>query len=277
MNIYNFYNNKKKLNIKVGLCLSGGGAKGFVHLGVIKAFEEYGIKFDMISGCSIGSAIACMYADDFDFKTMYDIMTNVNIKEIKNGKFKLLPSNSLGIEELAKKYFSNKLLEDLNKKIFINAVDLKSGQEIYFSKGNIGKIVAGSCAVPVIFNPVKYDKYYLVDGGILDNLPAIILKNNGADFVISVDINPKRGTGTDSEKFINCLLASFHIAMKNNVILGYLNSDLVIKPDTRKFKSTKIKNIDEMIEIGYKATVELMPKIFDIFNGKLEKKQIINF
>ncbi len=276
MNIYNFYNDKKNLNIKVGLCLSGGGAKGFVHLGVIKAFEEFGIKFDMISGCSIGSAIACMYADDLDFKTMYDIMSNVNIKEIKNGKFNFLPSNSSGIEQLAKKYFLNKKLEDLNKKIFINAVDLKSGQVIYFSKGDIGKIVAGSCAVPVIFNPVKYEKYFLIDGGILDNLPSRILKMNGADFVISVDINPKRGNGTTSEKFINCVMASFHIAMKNNVILGYLNSDLVIKPDTRKFKSTKIKNIDEMIEIGYKATVESLPTILDIFNGKFEKKQIID-
>jgi len=260
---------------KIAICFGGGGARGFAHLGVIKALQEYKCKFDIVGGCSIGSVIAVMYAMGFSYKKMYSILSQVKIEQIKKNKFKIMPSNSAGIESLAKQYLQVSDLSEVKKKTYINAVDVKTGSNIVFDKGDIAKIVAGSCAVPFIFSPVRYGDYYLMDGGVLNNLPANELKARGADYVISIDVNPSVGSGTKKEKFFDCMFESYRISSKNAKILGYLNSDVLILPKTAQFRASKIERIDEIIEAGYEATIEKMPQISAIFDGKVEKKSLI--
>lgn len=258
---------KRKETI-VGLCLGGGGTRGFAHIGALKAFEEYGIKFDMVAGCSVGSCVGAMICSGKNFQQIYDIGKALEVKDIKKNKIKFMPSGSEGLESLVSNNIEYKNIEDLPKKLFVVSVDVKTGKEVVFEKGDLAKTVAGSCAVPGVFYAVEYGDMTLVDGGVINNIPADVLKRNGCDVIITVDVNSTRGGGTSSDKFYDIFLASIGIMMKNNSNQGYQYSDIIIKPDTKRFKSTKLDGHEAMVEEGYNATIAVMPEILQLIKNK---------
>ena len=258
---------RKKPTI-IGLCLGGGGARGFAHLGALKAFEEYGIKFDKVAGCSVGSCVGAFICADMGFKSIYDISKQLQVKDIRRNKIKFMPSSTEGLEELISKNITYKNIEDLPKKLYIITVDAKKGEQIVLEKGDLSKAVAGSCAVPGVFYPVEYNNMTLIDGGVMNNIPADVLIKQGCDVVITVDVNSTRGGGTSSDKFYDVFLASIGIMMKNNSSQGYLYSDIVIKPDMKRFKSSKLEGYEAMVEEGYNATIASMPEILKLINNK---------
>ena len=152
------------------------------------------------------------------------------------------------------------------------AVDLKSTKEVCISKGNLAKALAGSCAVPGVFQPVEFENMLLADGGLQNTIPADIPRYFGCDYVVSVDVNKSRTYGTDSNKFIDVIMCSIRILMKSNAVRGYVNSDVVIAPETKRFKATKTDGLDEMIEEGYKATIDAMPAIMELFRRKRKNR-----
>lgn len=263
--MFNFLKKKKK---KIGLCLGGGGTRGFAHLGALKAFEEYGIKFDVVAGTSVGSLVGAMYCAGLSFNDIYKLSKDLQPKEIRKSKFGFMPSKTDGLQKLIASTVPYEKLEDLPTKLWVVAVDLKTGQEYNFSKGNIVEIVTGSCAVPAVFLPVKYSKYNLIDGGVMNNIPANVLRDDGCDVVITIDVNSTRGSGTKGTGTLECILASFSIMMKNNSKQGYEFSDVVIQPNTSKYRSTKLDGANEMIEEGYNATIKLMPQILNLIKRK---------
>lgn len=263
--------------VKVGIAFGGGGTRGFTHLGAIKAFEEFGIKFDFIAGTSAGSLVGAFYASGYSFKEMYDIVKDVKEKDIRKNIIPFTPSKLDGLGEIITKNLGNINIEDLKTPFAAVAVDIKSTKEVCFAKGNLAKAVMGSCAVPGVFQPVVYDDMILCDGGLQNTIPADIPKLFGCDYVVAVDVNKSRSYGTDSTKIFDVITCSIRILMKSNAIRGYANADLVIAPETKRFKSTKTDGLDEMIEEGYKATVDLIPQIMEIFSRRrLFKKKIIN-
>lgn len=252
----------------VGLCLGGGGARGFAHLGALKAFEEYGIKFDMVAGCSVGSCVGAFICSGKSFKQTYNIAKQLQVKDIKRNKIKFMPSSTEGLEELISNNIKEKNIEDLPQKLYIISVDAKTGQEVIFDSGNLSKAVAGSCAVPGVFYPVMYSNMTLIDGGVMNNIPADVLRRKGCDVVITIDVNSTRGGGTNSEKFYDIFLASIGIMMKNNSARGYEYSDIVVKPDMKRFKSSKLDGYEAMVEEGYNATIAAMPEILKLIKNK---------
>lgn len=258
----------KKKNTKVGLCLGGGGARGFGHLGALKAFEEYGIKFDMVAGCSVGSCVGAFVSADMKFKKIYDIAKNLQTKDIRRNKIKFMPSTTEGLEELINNNIKQKTIEELPKKLYIVSVDVKTGKEVVFDSGSLSKAVAGSCAVPGVFYAVEHNNMTLIDGGVMNNIPADVLRKNGCDVVITIDVNSTRGGGTSSDKFYDVFLASIGIMMKNNSNQGYMYSDIVIQPDMKRFRSSKLDGYEAMVEEGYNATIAVMPEILKLINNK---------
>ena len=259
--MFRLFKKKKK---KIGLCLGGGGTRGYAHLGAIKAFEEYGIKFDAVAGTSVGSIVGVLYCSNMKFEELYKVSKKVQPKEIRKSKFGFMPSDTEGLQSLINASCPYDKIEDLPIKFWAVAVDLKTGWEHDFDKGEIAPIIAGSCAVPAVFSPVSYENYYLIDGGVMNNIPANVLKEHGCDIVITVDVNSTRGSGTESTKTLDTIMASIGIMMKNNSKSGYTYSDIVIKPNIKKYKSTQIKGAEEMIEEGYNATMALMPQIMQL-------------
>ncbi len=268
-NIFNLF--KKK--IKIGVAFGGGGAKGVTHIGVIKAFQEFGLDFDYIAGTSVGSIMGAAYAGGVKYEDLLDIAKQLKTSDIRTSKLFFVPSKTEGIENMMKGVLGDINIEDLKKPFSAVAVDIKSTKEVCISKGNLAKAVAGSCCVPGVFQPVTFGDYLLCDGGLQNTIPADILRHFGCDYVIAVDCNSTRTYGTESTKTLDVLACSIRILVKSNAIKGYMNADVTIASDTKKFKSTELQGIDEMVEIGYRSAVDMMPEIMKIFSGRYPKKK----
>ena len=125
--------------------------------------------------------------------------------------------------------------------------------------------------------PVEFNDMLLCDGGLQNTIPSDIPRYFGCDFVVCVDCNKSRTYGTDSTKLIDVLSCSIRILMKSNAAKGYINADVVIAPETKRFKSTSMDGFEDMVEEGYKATVDIMPEIIKLFRKRRtfsRKKQI---
>ena len=250
----------KKLKFKTGLALSGGGTKGFADIGVFRAFEEEHIKFDCVAGTSAGSIFGALYAAGVSWQTMLDEVKKVKRKDILNS-FLSFGSEATNIGKVVDRVLCGATFDSLPVPFAAVAVDLVSGEEITLCEGDIATAVSASAAVPVVFKPVKMYDYVLVDGGLLNNMPADVCRRLGAEVVVGVDLNYQRGKGTESTKIWNTLIATWNITTKGTMYKGYHNSDVVIKPELGAYKNTNLDFIDEMVEEGYRATKEAMAEI----------------
>lgn len=260
---------------KIGIAFGGGGARGFAHLGVVKAFEELGIHFDYIAGTSIGAIVGALYAYGMSSEDMIKRALKIRIKDLKTNTIPFMPSKTDAMQDLLKSLLGDICFSDLKTPFCACAVDIRTGKEVHITKGKLIPAICGSSAVPAIFNPVECGDYLLFDGGLQNTIPSNIPKMNGCDAVIGVDINSTRGQGTNSKKYIDLMMASISIMMKSNAIKGYLNTDIMIKPDMQAFSSSKIINPLDMIQQGYDATMAVKDEILELFH-KRKKRNIFS-
>ena len=256
---------------KIGLCLSGGGTKGFSYIGVFKAFEEHGIIFDMVAGASVGSLFGALYASGVTSEQMIKLSANVKTSDFRKSKLGFLPSKMDTLAENLNRILPIKRIENLKIPYFAVACNLKTGKEVRINEGNLISAITGSCAIPGVFCPVKHKDMLLIDGGVLNNIPVDVLKENGCDYVVTVDCNSSRGGGTTSESLITQFVTSIGITMVNNSVKGIKLSDIIIKPDTKKFNSLKITNVNELIEAGYIAAKNAIDELENLLIGKVKK------
>ena len=262
----NAQNGYQKLKFKLGLALSGGGTRGFAHIGVLRAFEEEHIRFDYVAGTSAGSLIGSMYCAGVTCEQMIEASKQVKQRDIVGRLF--INSDSNNIAKVANRLLADKTFKDLSIPFAAVAVDISDGQEVILTKGSVAKAVSASCAVPVVFKPVELDGMVLVDGGLLNNMPADVCRRMGAEVVIGVDLNCHRGSGTKSRKLKDTALATWSIVTKSSMYKGNHNSDLVIEPELLEYKNTSLKHIDEMVEEGYRAAKEKMAEIKELLQIK---------
>ena len=251
---------------KIGLALSGGGARGFGHLGALKAFEELGVEFDCVAGTSVGSLVGALYCYGMKADEIIEKALQLKVKDIRTSKIMFVPSKTNKLEELIISFMGDIDIKDLKKPFCAIAVDMISGDEVVFSEGRLCKVLAGSCAVPVVFECVPYEKMNLMDGGLANTIPADVPKMMGCSKVVAVDINKYRGRGTESTKLFDLVMASIRILMKSNCVKGKLNSDILIEPELKDYKSTSFEGAEEMIQEGYRAVMEHKDEILALFN-----------
>ena len=266
-----------KKKIKLGIAFGGGGARGFAHVGAIKAFLEYGIDFDYVAGTSAGSVVGAAYAAGLSYEQILEICKKVDAKEIRNSKFFIMPSKTDGIQKLIIEALGDIDIKDLKKPFVAVATDLKSTKEVRITKGNLAKAVAGSCAVPGIFQPVEFEDMLLADGGLHNNIPSEAVRSAGANLVVAVDVNKSRGAGTESSKVVDVLSVSLGILMKASSLKGYINADIVLKPETKRFKASKLDDMEGMIEEGYREAIDQIGQILALKRGKIKKAKKPNF
>lgn len=259
---------KKSKKVKIGLAFGGGGARGYAHLGVVKAFEEYGLKFDFVSGTSIGSLIGAFYSNGWTFQQMYDMASKVKEKEIRRSRIPFMPSTTDGIEEIVINGLGDIDVSESQIPFAVIATDIITTKECIIRRGNLAKAVAGSCAVPAIFQPVKFDDKLLLDGGLQNTLPSDIPKIFGCDYVIAIDVHSARNNGAKTTKYFDILGATMRVLMSKSARLGYRHAEVILTPETKRFKSTKLDGFEEMIEEGYKEAIDKMPQILALFNSK---------
>jgi NTE family protein len=248
-----------------GLVLSGGGARGFAHLGVIQALNEAGIFPDVISGTSAGALIGVLYADGY---------TPNEILHLLNGGSRLdfmrpaMPREGLlqinAILKILKSSLRAKEFKELKIPLFVTATDLNNGKAVYFSEGDLFCPVIASASIPVLFQPVKINDISYVDGGVLDNLPVRPIENKCRTLIGSF-VNPV-GYMEKVNGLINIAERTFMLSISKEIFEKAKKFNLFIAPpELRNFKILDPEKSNELFEIGYKATNEKL-KTIDVEN-----------
>ncbi len=252
------------------LCLGGGGARGFAHVGALKAFAEAGINFDICVGTSVGSLVGSLYSLGVTVPQMMSFSNSLDLKDIHSGSL-LFPSPCQKIGEAIKPLVGDKSIEDAKIKFAAVAVDLISARQIIFDTGSVTDAVSASCAVPIIFKPLVKDGMHLVDGGLLNNIPADVCRMLGADVVVTVDVNPTRGAGTSELKTLEILKATFSIMSAKTSDAGYIHSDIIIAPDMSEFSAMKKDGFETMMQRGYEAAHAKLAEVKRLLTKKVSK------
>ncbi len=268
-------------DIQIGIALGGGGARALAHIGVLAALQENEIFFDRISGTSGGAIVAAFYAAGFDSEHMLKLF-DIGIKPPKwvkfipqGNKWYLLAMFRSGLIEkrFHKVFGKNTSFEQLLLPTHIITTDLISGNEIVRNSGNVADSVVESINHPLLGRPILRDGEALVDGGILNNVPSSVLRNNNVDYIISVSIGTKlqksfgkndRDTPTAKMKNTGLIGTLFRVLEvgQDGLEKYYENdSDFLILPDTSEYQFEDFTKDLELLKLGYQATIDVMPEL----------------
>ncbi|MDP4009976.1 MAG: patatin-like phospholipase family protein [Candidatus Shapirobacteria bacterium] len=250
-----FFNKKS-----IGLVLGGGGARGFFHIGVIKAIQELKIKIDKISGTSIGAVVGAMYAINPQIDLEKVIAELDYFAIIKTMAFGTKESSTHGVESLLRKYVSVEKFSDLKIPFCFNATDINQKKEVIFSHGSLFPGLLAAISIPGAFSPVKIGERFLVDGGVTNNIPISLIKDT-TDLIVS-DITGPIKKVDDKISALDVLYSSVALmqfnkgqeeikkAKKQKITYLNLDDDQVFIFDFRK------SNYQKLIELGYQAMMK---------------------
>ncbi|MDN5213611.1 patatin-like phospholipase family protein [Fulvivirgaceae bacterium BMA12] len=242
--------------MKIGLALSGGGARGIAHIGIIKALEEHGIRPSAISGTSAGAVVGAMYSYGYTPDEILQIILKTSF--IKRMRPALAKTGLLKIENLRDtflKYLPENNFSALKIPLSVAATELKRGKTTFFSEGELITPVLASCCVPVLFNPVKFGDGLYVDGGILDNLPVEPIMDK-TDFIIGSHTNPI-DDDFDVKNVKVLIERSLLMAINGNTQKRKEMCNLLIEPPgLKKYAGSELNKARELFDIGYQFTKE---------------------
>lgn len=242
---------------KIGLVLSGGGARGFSHIGVLRVFEEHKIPIDIIVGTSVGAIIGSLYVNGVPLEKIeymsvdmgWDKLTDVSSRSIIDLLIseKLLSTDRM--ESYLNSYLADKNFHELKKKFACVATDLVSGEKIIFTEGNVARAVRASATLPGVFEPVNFRHRLLVDGGLVDNIPVDVAKNLGADIVIVLTARSDFSRNNVSNVF-GVLIQSIYIQGTLLESESLKKADVVIMPDVKDVRAIDFSKAQECINAG---------------------------
>lgn len=255
--------------VKIGLALGGGAARGFAHIGVIKALEAQGIVPDIIVGTSAGAVVGSLYASGRSGFDLQQTALDMTEKQVVGWAW---PNRGWMDGEILQNFINravaNRPLEALPRRIAVVAADLRTGEPILFGSGNTGLAVRASAAVPGVFQPVAISGREYVDGGVVSPVPVRYARQLGASFVIAVDISQRPQDGaTDST--LDVLLQTFTIMGKTISQYETAEADVVIRPLTAGLPSTDLSGRHRAILEGERAAALAMADLKD----KLERRR----
>lgn len=284
--------------MKIGLALSGGGIRGIAHAGVLKALEENNIKIDMIGGTSSGSLVATLYALGYSpyyiyilFKKYADQLTKLNTSSIATGVGNFLINKKVSInglktgeslEETYNKLALKKGISSINqikmpiviptvdvasskKYVFTSQVPKGENEDFYITDISVGKAVRASSSFPVVFSPCEYENHLFLDGGAVDNTPALELKKQGANKVISVIFDSD--TVTKESNIMDIVMKMVDI-MGSKVSEESLNeSDYILTIPSDGTGLLETAKIDYCYKSGYNTVIKSIDGIKSILEN----------
>ncbi len=273
---------------KVAVVLSGGSAKGFAHIGVLKGLEEMGIKPSLIVGTSMGAIIGALYCWNPSWKWVvsevkkHKMKDMFSVKEFLNLKKGLIKGNRF--ESIFRKVIRDADFKELKIPLVINATDVVSKKTIAFTKGNVEEAVRASISVPLVFNPLKKGKMVLVDGGLTDNLffEYVIPKASRYDLFILVDTGGRPRKFKKEYSVLGLTMQCLGIMMRNqiNLKLQLLEKDntpnaklfrkkmVYIAPNLNIMTATQFSRLDIAIKKGHSAFLKSKKDIVAILKKR---------
>ncbi len=284
----------EETNPKIGLVLSGGGAKGFAHIGVLKVIDSLGIKVDHVAGTSMGAIIGSLYASGYTGKQLDSIFRTLNFDDVISDnlpreaktfyerdnaekyavslpfdKFKLkLPSaisrgqNVYNLLTYLTLHVSE--VDDFQKlpiPFFCIATDVETGKEVILDKGNLAKAITASGAFPSLFQPVEIDGQLLIDGGVVNNYPIDELRAKGMDIIIGVDVQDGLATRDELTSAPDILLQINNYRTINDMKSKVKKTDVYIKPDIKDFTVISFSEGSQIVENGEYAASQKIDEL----------------
>jgi NTE family protein len=246
---------------KIALALGGGAARGYAHVGVIKALEAQGIYPDIVVGTSAGSVVGALYAagiSGFELQRIALAMDDTAISDWS------LPDRGIIKGEALQNYVNtvlgNRTIERMKRTLAIVATDLQSGESVVFRNGNTGMAVRASSAVPGLFQPVRINGRDYVDGGLVSPVPVRVARSLGADLVIAVDISSKPQFAKTASS-LDVLLQTFTIMGHTIAAQELREADVVIRPNVSAISGTDFQAKHMAILEGEKALADNLPAL----------------
>ena len=240
--------------MKIGLTLSGGGARGISHLGVIQALEEFGVSPSVMSGASAGSIIGSLYSYGYSPKEILSYIQNISLYRSVRPAWSLSGLLSLdGLKDLLLNKMPENSFSSLNKPLTVVATDLKKGSSEYFTEGELVAPIMASCCIPGIFSPVPINGSMFVDGGVLDNLPAKAIRDK-CDLLIGVNCN-FIGSDFDAKNLKTVIERSMLMSIGMNIKPSKTLCDVYIEaPGVSNISGFEIGKAQELFNVGYEFT-----------------------
>jgi NTE family protein len=298
-------------SLKIGYALSGGGARGFAHIGMLKVMEEAGLRPDYISGTSIGALIGGLYAMGYSAVEIESLFINTNWNSLfndgyqrkdlymgqkrwtpyGNASFRLddswklqlpesvISGNKINLE-LFRIFSPASTVRDFNRlPIPFSAVttDLISGKQQIFTSGSMMQGIRASMSIPSLMKPFSLNNTLYIDGGISQNLPGNQVKMMGADYVIGMKVNSTLRTEDRLNNIVDVLDQTINIGIINRVNEQISDCDLILEPELEEFSATGFKNIKPIIEAGEVYARSMMSRLKALSDSlSNEKKSTIN-
>lgn len=254
----------EKHTYNLGIALSGGGAKGFAHLGVLQALNEKGLYPEIISGTSAGAFAGVLYADGYSPEEILSFFQKKVFREfaeftIPHGGF----FKSDGFRTFLKKHLRAKTFEELKIPLHAVTTDIEHGESKVFSSGPLIPAVVASCSVPIVFRPVEINKRFYVDGGLLKNFPVSTIRDECYK-VVGVNVSPlTKAEFRSSIKYI--AERSFHYMSVSNTMLDRNLCDYLIESASlSKYSMFDLEHTYEIYQAGYDLTMEFFKEKKDI-------------
>ncbi|WP_420474136.1 patatin-like phospholipase family protein [Noviherbaspirillum sp. ST9] len=251
--------------VKIGLALGGGAARGFAHIGVIKALEAQGIVPDLVVGTSAGSLVGALYAAGNNGFALHKLALEMDEAAISDWSVPMFAKatgvlKGEALQNYVNKTVNNVPLEKLKLPFGAVATDLKNGEPILFQRGNTGAAIRASSAVPGVFQPVRIGERSYVDGGLVSPVPVRFAREMGADFVIAVNISAQPDAQA-SASTLEVLLQTFAIMGQSINTYELKDADVVIQPRLGSMKGNDFTGRNTAILAGEQAASALMPEI----------------
>jgi NTE family protein len=257
---------------KIALALGGGAARGFAHIGVIKALEAQGISPDIIVGTSAGSVVGALYAAGLNGFQIQELSMNMQEDQFLDGSgmyrciAETVISDKRGcikgqaLQDFINKNVNGRPIERLNKTFAAVATNLHNGEMMIFRSGNTGLAVRASSSVPVFFEPVTINGQDYVDGGLVAPVPASVARTMGADFVIAVDISD-RPQDRSTAGITDILWQTFSIFVTTINRQEQSSADIIIRPVTSGLPSIDVSGRNKAVLEGEKAVAAILPEL----------------
>lgn len=245
---------------RVGVAFSGGGAKGFSHIGAMMAFQSFGINIDIVSGVSAGSIASTLFAAGLTPKEIIECFQEYD----KFGDFTeiTIPTKSfLKIDKFGKlldSWLPVKNLEELNIPCVVCATDLDAGKSVGWSKGEIVPRVMASCSIPIIFPPIRINGVHYVDGGVLRNLPAWAIRKH-CSILYGLNCAPLSRKYKYKASIIDITLRTYSLMSKANTLQDLNLCDYVVRTTgDSEFGTFELHALKKAVKIGYDATCKVL-------------------
>jgi NTE family protein len=249
----------------IGLALGGGAARGFAHIGVIKALESQGIFPNLVVGTSAGSVIAALYASGYRGTELQKIALSLDEAAITDwalpfsGRFGGMIKGD-ALQAMVNRLVKNQTIENMPMPLGIVGTDLQTGNGVLFQRGDTGQAVRASCSVPGIFQPTIIQGREYVDGGLVSPVPVRYAKQMGADIVIAVNISTEPST-QDSSGTLGILLQTTSIMGKSINAFELDLAQVVIQPELKGMRGTDFKARNAAILAGEESAMKQISQI----------------